>query len=249
MCRFQKAVDAVDMAEALLNALPAFNKKQNRLHGEFRLRIGVHTGEVLENESGNAGRWISQTLDIAAKLQQSAAPNCANLSEVTASQIPQSEKRFRRLGWNAALQVNVYELGRHTSVAQTLRKLPQPARVLVIDGEPEDQAILRKALFGLQYALFSVFNQDQAAIPVATWKPHAILMSLDLPWDTGWELLRTLRSNMVLSGTPVIAASRQTTSDPIQRSFRLGANGYIRKPFDGAQIVKRIDLVMREFYL
>jgi DNA-binding response OmpR family regulator len=74
-------------------------------------------------------------------------------------------------------------------------------------------------------------------------------MSLDLPWETGWDLLRTLRANTELSATPVIAASRQTTSDPIQRSFKLGANGYIRKPFDGAQVVKRIDLVMREFYL
>jgi class 3 adenylate cyclase len=249
MCRFQKAVDAANMAKDLLNVMPSFNKKQNRLSHEFQIRIGVHTGEVLENESLEAGQLISQTLDIAAKLQQAADANRALLSEVTVTQIPDYEKIFRRRGWIAGLQINSYELGGSTTKTRASRELPRPARILVIESEPDELAMLRKALFGGQYEIFGVFGQNEAAIPLAAWKPHAILASLDLPWDSGWEFLRNLRSNTEYSRTPVIAASRQTTSDPIQRSFKLGSNGYLRKPFDAAQTVKRIELVLREFYL
>jgi|GEM_PF-2554167 len=249
MCRFQKALDAAAMAETLLNSLTAFNKKQNRLRGEFRLRLGVHTGEVLEHEAQSAGRWISKTLDIAAKLQQAAEANHAYLSEATVAQIPDSEKRFRRIGWNAALQVNMYSLGSHLASVKTTRQLPHAARILIVDAEPEDQLVLRKAFFGRPYELFGVFSQNQATIPLTAWKPHVIFTSLDLPWETGWEFLRSLRADPELSATPVIASSRQTTSDPIQRSFRLGANGYLRKPFDLTQTLKRVDMVLREFYL
>ena len=249
MARFQKADDAVAMADTLLKSLPTFNKKQNRLGREFQLRIGIHTGEVLEHESQQAGRLISQTLDIAAKLQQAASPNRALLSDVTAGQIPDAEKRFRRVGWNAALQINMFELGSGATQQQKLRQMPRPARVLIVESEPDEQAALRKALFGSQYVTFSVYNQDEAMVPLAAWEPHAVLTSVDLPWDAGWNFLRDMRSKPQFSAVPVIAASRQTTSEPIQRSFRLGANGYLKKPFDATQVAKRIELVLREFYL
>lgn len=249
MARFQKADDAVAMADTLLKSLPVFNKKQNRLGREFQLRVGIHTGEVLEHESQQAGHLISQTLDIAAKLQQAASPNRALISEVTAGQIPDAEKRFRRIGWNAALQINMFELGIGATQQQKLRQMPRPARVLIIESEPDEQAALRKALFGSQYVTFSVYNQDEAVVPLTAWGPHAVLASVDLPWDAGWNFLREMRSKPEFSVVPVIAASRQTTSEPIQRSFRLGANGYLKKPFDATQVAKRIELVLREFYL
>src|SRR5438874_12702400 len=50
MCRFQRPEDAADLAEGLLSDLPSFNKKQNHLTIPIPLRVGVHTGQVLESE-------------------------------------------------------------------------------------------------------------------------------------------------------------------------------------------------------
>ena len=47
----------------------------------------------------------------------------------------------------------------------------------------------------------------------------------------------------------VVAMSHQTTGDIIQTSFKIGANGFLRKPLDEQQILKRIEMVLREYYL
>src|ERR1051325_7087068 len=83
MCRFQRPEDAVGLAQDVLVQIAAFNKKQNHLTSPLALRIGLHTGEVLESDSLHAGQIISKTIDIAAKLQQAAAPNQAQASEAT----------------------------------------------------------------------------------------------------------------------------------------------------------------------
>src|SRR5438105_1329627 len=109
MCRFQRPEDAAALAHEVLSQLSDFNKKQNHLTQPMALRLGVHTGEVYESQSMGSGQIISKTLDTAAKLQQAAAPNHAQLSEATVSLLGDKGKTLRRLGWNAALGTNVFD--------------------------------------------------------------------------------------------------------------------------------------------
>jgi DNA-binding response OmpR family regulator len=75
------------------------------------------------------------------------------------------------------------------------------------------------------------------------------MLSLDLAWQTGWEFLTTLRRDPSMSQVPIVTMSHQTTGETIQKSFKIGANGFLRKPLDEQQILKRIEMVLREFYL
>jgi class 3 adenylate cyclase len=68
MCRFERPDDAAAAVQNVLNALPAFNKRQNRLSRAFVLRMGVNTGQVYESQSMTPGQLISHTIDVAAKL-------------------------------------------------------------------------------------------------------------------------------------------------------------------------------------
>ena len=249
MCRFQRADDALRMSEALLGALSEFNKKQNRLSQPLSLRVGVHTGEVLESQNQASGQIISQTLDITAKLQQSAPPDYLHVSEATFNLVPEVKDRYKRLGWDAALQITVYEFGLTDSKEHAARKLPDSVRVLVVEQELDEISKIKKTLFGHHHEAFTVYTQNQAALCVAAWNPHMVLLSADLPWNTGWEFMAGMRADKKLSGLPIIMMSRETTGDTIQKSFRLGANGFLRKPMDEQQIAKRVEMVLREFYL
>jgi len=250
MCRFQRPEDAADLVHGLLSQLPTFNKKQNHLTNPLRLRTGVHTGHVYESESLTSGQLVSKTLDITAKLQQSAEAGHALFSEATVSLLGDKAKAYRRVGWNAALGTNVYDYapGGDAGVSQA-RKLPEPARVLVIEAELMEIAKLKKTLFGSRFDAFTVFNQNQASIAMTGWMPHLIILSLDLPWKSGWEFLTTLRADAKISPVPIVAMSTETNGETIQKSFKIGANGFLRKPLDEQQIVKRIEMVLREFYL
>ena len=108
---------------------------------------------------------------------------------------------------------------------------------------------MKKAFFGNRFDGFTVFNQSQANLAIDTWSPDMVMVSLDLPWKTGWDLLGNLRSNSKFSHVPIVVMSHQTTGEIIQRSFNVGANGFLRKPLDEQQILKRTEMVLREFYL
>ncbi len=250
MCRFQRPEDAAGLAQELLAQLPTFNKKQNHLTHPMELRVGVHTGEVFESESMASGQIISKTLDIAAKLQQGAEVNHAQFSEATVSLLGEKAKGFRRAGWNAALGTNVFDYAPEGAAgAVQARKLPEPARVLIIEPELSEISKLKKTLSGNRFVGFTVFNQNQATLAIGAWIPHLVMLSLDLPWKTGWEFLTSLRRDPAMSQVPVVAMSHESTGDTIQKSFKIGANGFLRKPMDEQQILKRIEMVLREFYL
>src|SRR5688572_6641138 len=83
MCRFERPDDAAAAVKTILNELPAFNKRQNRLSHAFSLRLGVNTGHVYESQSLTPGQLISHTIDVAAKLQQGAGLNEARFSQET----------------------------------------------------------------------------------------------------------------------------------------------------------------------
>src|SRR5579872_2416362 len=136
MCRFQRAEDAAGLAQDLLGQIPSFNKKQNHLTQPLSLRVGIHTGEVYESDALASGQMISKTLDIAAKLQQTAGPNHAQFSESTVSLLGKKAAAFKRVGWNAALGTNVYDLAADgTSNSPHGQPLPDPARVLAVEPE------------------------------------------------------------------------------------------------------------------
>jgi class 3 adenylate cyclase len=250
MCRFQRPDDAAQMAEAVLDQLADFNKKQNHLTKPLTLRLGVHTGEVLQSESMTSGQIISKTLDITAKLQQGATANTVLFSEATIAQLGEKGKKYQRKGWNAPLGIHVFEFAAQGATAvQALRKMPEPARILIVEPEIDEINKLKKTLFGSRFEMFSVFSHKQATLAMGSWSPHLVISSLDMDWKSGWELLSSVREDAKMSETPIIVMSSQTSGETIQRSMKIGANGFLRKPLDVQQITKRVEIVMREFYL
>jgi len=249
LCRFQRPEDGVHMAEGILLELALFNKKQNRLTKPMHLRMGIHTGEVRELQGVSSGQWISPTLDCTAKLQQNAPADTIRLSEATHLLLKDERTLFARVGWDAELQMNVFEYRPGTHNAPLMKKLPERARLLVVDADLDDLACLKKALFGRSHEVMTAYTAAQASFITNHWKPHAVLLSMDLPWDSGWNTLGDWRANSALSGMPIVALSRATQDNVIQKSFKMGANGFVRKPLEAQQVLKRLELVLREFYL
>lgn len=69
-----------------------------------------------------------------------------------------------------------------------------------------------------------------------------ILMDLMLPYKSGEELIKELRS---YSDTPVIVLSAKSMLETRLEALRLGADDYILKPFDLNEVLVRIEVVLR----
>jgi class 3 adenylate cyclase len=80
---FNEADSSVLTSEDIIMGLDKFNKTTSTLKTPFRVRIGIHTGEVVGDISQGSNDVFSRTLDISAHLQKAAQPMQILISEST----------------------------------------------------------------------------------------------------------------------------------------------------------------------
>jgi two-component system response regulator RegX3 len=116
-------------------------------------------------------------------------------------------------------------------------------RILIVE---DDDAIAQGLQLNLKLAGFAaeVAANGESALALLDREPmHLILLDIALPGQSGLEVLAALRARA--SAVPVIVLSaRQHEVDKVA-ALRLGADDYVTKPFGVAELLARIDAVLR----
>jgi two-component system, chemotaxis family, response regulator Rcp1 len=107
-------------------------------------------------------------------------------------------------------------------------------QIVIVEDNPADVLLFREALKGqgLSFSLEHHSNGEEAARAIGsmTKAPHLFVLDLNVPRVHGFELLRIIRREPVLSPVPVaILTSSQSAEDKLL-SERNGADAYIVKP-------------------
>jgi CheY-like chemotaxis protein len=77
-------------------------------------------------------------------------------------------------------------------------------------------------------------------------RPNLILLDIHLPDMSGDEVLRQVRSDPHLRGTPVLVISADATAPQIERLCAAGAWDYLTKPLDVPRVLSLLDRLLRE---
>jgi DNA-binding NtrC family response regulator len=118
-------------------------------------------------------------------------------------------------------------------------KVPTP-RVLVVD----DEALIRWSLSeglsdgGYDVQLASSGAEARAAIESAGADPLVVLLDLRLPDVADMSLLQEIRLRR--PDAPVIMMTAHGTPDDAARAKALGVSGFVGKPFDVSDMVRRV---------
>lgn len=116
-------------------------------------------------------------------------------------------------------------------------------KILLVE---DDEAIAQGLALNLKLQGFTpiIVHDGESAIGViAKQRPALILLDISLPRKNGLEVLRETRESG--DTTPVIVLSaRQNELDKVS-ALRLGADDYVTKPFGVAELLARIDAVLR----
>ena len=113
---------------------------------------------------------------------------------------------------------------------------------VVIDDEPAIRKMLRLALEGEGYAVHEAENAQAGLREAAYRRPDAIILDLGLPDMDGQEALQRLRE---WSQAPVLILSvRQDARDKVA-ALDAGADDYLTKPFDMAELAARLRAIRR----
>ncbi|HET6611248.1 MAG TPA: response regulator, partial [Kofleriaceae bacterium] len=113
-------------------------------------------------------------------------------------------------------------------------------RILVVDDDPSIRAICRDMLESAGFVVREAEDGARAVTEARAFRPDLCLLDVMMPELSGFEAAQILRADAATSMTPLIFLSaRGETADKV-RAFRIGAEDYIVKPFDGAELLARV---------
>jgi len=117
-------------------------------------------------------------------------------------------------------------------------------KVLVVEDEPAIADVVSRYLRRAGYET-AIAAGGQAALELAqAARPDVVVLDLMLPDIDGLEVMRRLRRDDPRRRAIILLTARGEESDRIV-GLRLGADDYVVKPFSPAELVARVDAVLR----
>jgi DNA-binding response OmpR family regulator len=117
-------------------------------------------------------------------------------------------------------------------------------RIMVVDDEPTIAEIVSRYLERAGYETRIAGDGHAALARASTWHPDLVVLDLMLPGLDGLEVMRLLRETGGPRVAIILLTAKGEESDRID-GLRLGADDYVVKPFSPAELVARVDAVLR----
>ena len=111
-------------------------------------------------------------------------------------------------------------------------------RVLIVDDE---DFLRRMIVMGFERDGFTVFQADNGedAVKIARQElPELVLLDLVMPRLLGFEVCQILRNDQRFSKTAIIIMSAKSYRPDMDKAAELGADAYVVKPFEFADLLK-----------
>jgi len=117
-------------------------------------------------------------------------------------------------------------------------------RILVVDDEPTIAEIVARYLQRANYETRIAGDGHAALAHASTWHPDLVVLDLMLPGLDGLEVMRLLRELGGPRVAIILLTAKGEEADRID-GLRLGADDYVVKPFSPAELVARVEAVLR----
>lgn len=117
-------------------------------------------------------------------------------------------------------------------------------RILIVDDEKPILNLIRISLSNAGYFCDTAEEGNEALEKIDNGKYDLILLDVMLPGIDGFELMDYIRP----LGIPVIFLTAKNAVKDRVKGLRMGADDYIVKPFEIAELIARVEVVLRRYY-
>ena len=117
-------------------------------------------------------------------------------------------------------------------------------RILTVEDERAISNLIRMSLEKAGYSCTCAYDGAEAAELLDHSRYDLILLDIMLPEIDGFELMEYIRPTEI----PVIFITAKARVEDKVKGLRLGAEDYIVKPFDTAELLARVDVVLRRYH-
>ena len=119
-------------------------------------------------------------------------------------------------------------------------------RILIIEDQEDNRAILRDLLSAVGYELIEAVNGAEGIAKAEAEKPDLILMDIQMPLIDGYDATRRIKANPDLKAIPIIAVTSYALSGDEAKTRAAGCDGYIAKPYDPREMLRLIRKFLNE---
>ncbi len=123
----------------------------------------------------------------------------------------------------------------------------EPRRVLVVDDSPAIRTLLTVNLELEGYDVRAAADGEEGLEVVAQWHPHVVTLDVVMPRLDGFETLERLRADPATAELPVVMVTARAQAADRERGDALGADAYLSKPFEPAELVAVVGRLARRY--
>ena len=115
-------------------------------------------------------------------------------------------------------------------------------KILVIDDSPDLLRIVQLCLEREKYQVFTAASGKEGLQRTYSVQPDLVILDVMMPGMDGWEVLTRLRE---MSDVPIMMLTAKGREVDVVRGLSLGADDYVTKPFGNAELIARVQALLR----
>jgi diguanylate cyclase (GGDEF)-like protein len=117
--------------------------------------------------------------------------------------------------------------------------------ILVADDEPVNRALIQRRLEREGYQVLTARNGSEAVEQALASSPDLVILDVMMPEMDGMDACRLLKETEATRDIPIIFLSARDETEMKVSGLGLGADDYISKPFEAAELIARVHVAIR----
>lgn len=118
------------------------------------------------------------------------------------------------------------------------------AKILIIDDDSHILTILEVTFLAAGHEVLAAESIKRARAQLGDPDIEAVVLDVQLPDGTGWDLVQSIRGDARTEHLPVIMLSALTEVNNRVRGLRTGADDYMSKPFHPEEMLARVEALI-----
>lgn len=134
-------------------------------------------------------------------------------------------------------------------VAVKEKKMAEPAKILLVDDDPDFVEATRLVLQSKSYQIVVAHNGEEGLRKAREEKPDLIILDVIMPLKDGFMTCEELKRNPIYADVPVLMLTSLSekipeTSYSIQQGMMLEADDFVDKPVSPAELLARVERLL-----
>jgi DNA-binding response OmpR family regulator len=118
------------------------------------------------------------------------------------------------------------------------------AKILVVDDEPEITQIIEAFLDNAGYSVATENSSVMGVERAKDFKPDLVILDIMMPDMDGYEICDELKKSSDTADIPVIFLTGKDSRDDKGKSFQVGGDMFVKKPFSCERLLEIVNIVL-----